>query len=192
MIIPAASGLQRMTQLSAAEHAGLIRAFSELNDKIDVFIIDTAAGISDSVTLFSRAAQENIVVVCNEPASITDAYALIKVLNRDHGQYRFRILANMIQHVQEGRELFEKLAKTTDQFLDVALDYLGIIPQDEFVKKAIQRQKAVVTAYPRSRAAVAFKNLAQKADNWPVPTTAAGHLEFFVERLIESGVNNGG
>ncbi len=183
--------MSSMTKLTTSEHAGLVRAFSELNQKIDVFIVDTAAGINESVTLFSRAAQEIIVVVCNEPTSMTDAYALIKLLNRDYGQRRFRILANMTQSVKEGRELFEKLAKTTDQFLDVALDYLGVIPDDDYVKKAIQRQKAVIDAYPRSRAAMAFKILAQKADNWPVPTTAAGHLEFFVERLIEQGIDNG-
>jgi len=191
-VIPASSGMQHMAHLNTAQHAGLVRAFSELDQKIDALIVDTAAGIHESVTLFSRAAQEIIVVVCNEPASITDAYALIKVLSRDFGQYRFHVLANMTQSVQEGKELYGKLVKTTDRFLDVALDYIGVVPFDEYVKKAIQRQKAVVDAYPRSRAAVAFKNLAQKADNWPVPTTAAGHLEFFVERLIEPSFGNGG
>ena len=92
-IVPASSGTQRMTQLSNLEHAGLINAFSELGDQIDVLIVDTAAGISDMVLSFSRAAQDVLVVVCDEPTSITDAYALIKVLSREHGVYKFKIVA---------------------------------------------------------------------------------------------------
>lgn len=189
-IVPASSGMKQMASLSAAEHAGLIRAFSELSNDIDVLLIDTAAGISDSVTSFTSAAQEVIVVVCDEPASITDAYALIKVLNRDHGVFRFHVLANMVPGAQEGREVFAKLVKVADRFLDVTLDYMGAVPFDDYLRKAVQKQRAVVDAYPRSKAAVAFKNLAQKADNWPVPTAAGGHLEFFVERLIQA--NQGG
>lgn len=183
-IVPAASGIKDMAHLSPAEHAGLIRAFSELSQEVDVLVIDTAAGISDSVTSFTRAAQEVIVVVCDEPASITDAYALIKVLNRDFGVIRFHVLANMAHSVQEGRDVFVKLVKAADRFLDVTLDYIGAVPYDEYLRKAVQKQKAVVECYPRSKAATAFKNLAQKADKWPVPAVAGGHLEFFVERLI--------
>ena len=189
-IVPASSGIKEMSELSTVEHAGLIRAFSELGQDLDVLMIDTAAGISSSVTAYTRAAQEVIVVVCDEPASITDAYALIKVLNRDHGVFRFRILANMAHSVQEGRELFGKLMKVTDRFLDVTLDYMGAVPYDDYLRKSVQKQKCVVEAFPRSKAAVAFKNLVTKADNWPIPTAAGGHLEFFVERLIQA--NHGG
>ncbi len=186
-VIPAASGIQAMAELSPAEHAGLIRAFSELSTDLDVLLVDTAAGISDGVVSFAKACQEVLVVVCDEPASITDAYALIKLLNRDHGLRRFRILANMAHTPQEGRELFAKLVKVTDRFLDeVLLDFVGAIPYDEYMRKAIKRQRAVVDAYPRSKAAQAFKSIAQRADKWPMPTVARGNLEFFVERLVQS------
>ena len=185
-IVPAASGAKRMAELSPGEAVGLIRAFSEIKTPVDVLVIDTAAGIAESVISFSRAAQEIIVVVCDEPASITDAYALIKLLNKEYGVFRFHVLANMTHTPQEGRELFAKLMKVTDRFLDVTLDYMGMVPFDEYLRKAVQRQKAVVEAFPRSKAATAFKNLAQRADNWPVPTVAGGHLEFFVERLIQA------
>lgn len=186
-IVPASSGTKMMAELSPVEHAGVIRAFSELSHDLDVLIIDTAAGIADSVVSFSRAAQEVIVVVCDEPASITDAYALIKLLSREYGIQRFRVLANMAHSAQEGRELFTKIARVTERYLDVTLDFVGVVPFDDYLRKAVKRQKAVVEAYPRSRAAMAFKTLAQKADKWPIPTGAAGHLEFFVERLIHSG-----
>ncbi|MCU7923941.1 MAG: MinD/ParA family protein [Candidatus Thiodiazotropha sp. (ex Dulcina madagascariensis)] len=184
-VVPGASGIQRMAEMSQAEHAGLIHAFSEVANSVDVLLIDTAAGISDLVVSFSRAAQEQIVVVCDEPASITDAYAIIKLLNREHGVSRFRILANMVKSVQEGRNLYNKMCRVTDQYLDVMLTYMGSIPYDEQLRKAVRSQKPVVEAYPRSRVAQAFKNLAKKADNWPVPTGVSGDLQFFVERLIQ-------
>ena len=184
-IVPASSGTQKMTQLSTLEHAGLINAFSELGDQIDVLIVDTAAGISEFVVSFLRASQELLLVVCDEPTSITDAYALIKLMNRDYGTNRFRILANQVRNEQEGRHLFEKLTRVTERFLDVALQYVGIVPYDEAVKKAVQRQKAVLDAYPRAKASLAIKALAEKVDNWPLPSSPRGHLEFFVERLVE-------
>jgi flagellar biosynthesis protein FlhG len=193
-VVPASSGLQAMAELQPSEHAGVIRAFSELHFSLDVLLIDTAAGISDSVVSFTKAAQEVLVVICDEPASITDAYALIKLLNRDYGLHRFRILANMVPSVQVGRELYRKIVAVTDRYLDVALDFMGMVPNDDYLRKAVQRQRAVSEVYPRSKSALAFKKLAQKADSWPMPASAGGRLEFFVERLImasqpETGVS---
>ncbi len=183
-IVPASSGTQAMAELNSSQHAGLIRAFSELSFDIDTLIIDTAAGITGSVISYSRAAQEVVVVLCDEPASLTDAYALLKLLNREYGINRFHILANMVNSVQEGRVLFNKLVKVTDRYLDVAMNFMGAIPQDDYLRKAVQKQRAVVDAYPRSKAAMAFKKLAQKTGSMPLPANAGGHLEFFVERLI--------
>lgn len=185
-IVPASSGVKLMAELDPMQHAGLIRAFSELSFDLDVLVVDTAAGISDSVISFTRAAQEVVVVVCDEPASLTDAYALIKVLNRDHGVQRFNVLSNMSHSAQEGREMFAKLVNVTDRYLDATLNYMGTVPYDEYLLKAVRKQRPVIDAFPRSRSAMAFKNLAQKADKWPRPEAAAGHLEFFVERLIGS------
>jgi len=185
-IIPASSGIKQMSELSPMENAGIIRAFSEISQDVDVLIIDTAAGISDSVIAFAKASQEVLVVVCDEPASLTDAYALIKVLNVEYGVQKFRVLSNMTHSAQEARDLFNKLLTVTDRYLDATLINMGTIPYDDYLRKAIKRQRSVVDAYPRSRAAMAFKNLAQKADKWPRPDAAAGHLEFFVERLIRS------
>lgn len=183
-IVPASSGLQNMSELSTAEHVGVINAFSELSVSPDVLLIDTAAGISDNVVTFSRAAQEVIVVVCDEPASITDAYALIKLLNREYGIHRFRVLTNRVQNVQDGRALYNKILRVTDRYLDVALDFMGVVPEDEYLRKAVQKQRAVVDAFPRSKSALAFKKLASKADSWPVPASVGGQLSFFIERLI--------
>lgn len=183
-IVPAPSGSLRMTRLVDREYAGLINAFSELGEEIDVLVIDTASGISDAVVNFLRASQELLLVVCDEPTSITDTYALVKLMNRDYGINRFRIIANQVRNEQEGRQLYEKLIRVTERFLDVALEYAGMVPYDETFKKAVQRQRAVVEAYPRARASLAIKALAEKVDNWPLPSSPRGHVEFFVERLV--------
>ncbi|WP_049721795.1 MinD/ParA family protein [Gilvimarinus polysaccharolyticus] len=184
-IVPAASGVQRMAHLSEAEHAGLITAFSELSSQIDVLIIDTAAGISDSVVSFARAANEILVVVCDEPSSITDAYALIKLLNKEYGVQRFRVVANMTRTSVEGQHLYNKLSGVCERFLDVALQYVGQVPFDESVRKAVQRQQAVLEYAPHSKVSQAIKLLAERVDNWPLPSGPSGRLEFFVERLLQ-------
>lgn len=186
-IVPAASGTLEMTQLSAHQHAELVHAFADVSDDIDVLIIDTAAGVSDSVLSFVRAAQEVLVVVCDEPVSITDAYALIKLVSRDSKVNRFRVLANMVRSEQEGRNMYGKLVTVTDRFLDVALQYVGSIPYDESVRKAVQSQQAVIKMFPTSKAAIAYRQLSNKAVSWPVQESPRGHLEFFVERLVQGG-----
>lgn len=190
-IAPATSGTQSMTELTPTEHAGLIRAFSELRYDIDVLIVDTAAGISDMVLSFSRAAQDIMVVVCDEPTSLTDAYALIKILNREHGVFRFKIIANMVRNLREGQELFAKLSKVTNRFLDVALELVATIPYDENIRKAVRKQKAIVDAFPSSPASLAINKLAQNALSWPIPSQPGGHLEFFIEQLVAEKVAGG-
>ena len=175
-----------MVHLSSAQHAGLIQAFSEIGDSLDVLVIDTAAGIGASVVSLVRAAHEVLLVVCDEPTSITDAYALIKLLNRDYAMDRFRVLVNMAQSPQEGRALFAKLTKITDHFLDVTLQYVGAVPFDECARRAVQKQRAVFEHFPRSKCARAFQDIALKVDSWPLLTTPGGHVEFFVERLVHN------
>ena len=183
-IVPSASGIQNMVHLSPVQHAGLIQAFSEIGDSLDVLVIDTAAGIGASVVSLVRAAHEVLLVVCDEPTSITDAYVLIKLLNRDYGMDRFRVLVNMAQSPQEGRALFAKLTKITDHFLDVSLQYVGAVPYDECARRAVQKQRAVYEHFPRSKCAQAFQGIALKVDTWPLLTVPRGHMEFFVERLV--------
>lgn len=182
-IVPASSGIQRMSELSQAEQAALIRAFGEIKRDIDVLLVDTAAGISGSVVNFARACQEIVLVACDEPTSLTDVYAFIKLLNRDYDVHHFQILANQVQDAAHGKILFAKLCKVTDRYLDVALNYLGAIPHDEHMKRSVQKQTPVVLAYPNSKSAQAFRVLARSVEALP-PTARGGGLEFFFERVI--------
>ena len=183
-VVPAASGVARMAALSAAEQAGLVQAFSALPGPLDVLIVDTAAGISESVLQFCQAAQQVLVVMRDEPTSLTDTYALIKVLSRNHGLRHFRIVANMTRDPDQGRNVFVRLQRVTDRYLDVLLEYAGEIPEDRLLQKAVQAQRAVMELYPSCPAAQAFKRLARAAGAWPTPVNASGRLEFFLERML--------
>jgi flagellar biosynthesis protein FlhG len=182
-VVPAASGVSRMADLGTSEHAAIVRGFATLPQNFDILIVDTAAGIGEQVRRFSEAAQQLIVVLCDEPASLTDAYALIKVLFREHGLRRFQVLANKVRD-GHGELLFRRLQRVTDRYLDVNLQYAGEIPEDPLLHKALKAQRAVVEAYPGSPAARALKQLARQCRQWPQQQGQGGRLEFFFERLF--------
>lgn len=190
-IIPASSGARRLTRMTLLEQAGLIRAFSELATQIDVLLVDTAAGIADSVLTFANASQELLLVLCNEPSSLTDAYALVKLMNRDFGRRRFRVVANMVADDDEGRQLLQRLAGVCDQFLDVTLRYAGAIPFDTQLRDAVKAQRAVSEYAPSAPSSLAFQRLADNIAQWPVPPGADGRLQFFVESLLSPAMAEG-
>lgn len=189
-IVPASSGLKEMAELSVAEHSGLIRSFSSLDEDIDFFIVDTAAGISDMVLSFCRAAQDVLMVVCNEATSVADAYAQMKILSKDYGINHFKILANQVHSEEEGKIMFAKLLTVTNRFLDASIELVGCVPSDANMKLALRKRSCVVSLFPHSAASVVFTQLAKSMIRWPIPHTATGHLEFFVESLINSSNNN--
>jgi len=188
-VVSAPSGSRKMASLDVRQHAALVHAFDEIKNDIDVLVVDTAPGISDMVLRLVTASREVLLVVTNEPASIVDAYAMIKVLREDYGVSSFNLVVNMVKTRQEGREIHSRLWNIVDRFLDVNIRFAGCIPDDDALRKAVQRQKAVVQAYPRSKASMAFKSMASKIDGWPLPMTPRGNLEFFLESLVQGSVS---
>jgi flagellar biosynthesis protein FlhG len=186
-LVPASSGVSRLANLTPTENAGLIHAFSELDDPLDVLVIDVAAGIADSVVMFTRAAQEVLVVVCDEPASLTDAYALIKVLSREQRVTRFNVLCNQVPNSVRGESLFKKLQGVCDRFLDVHLTHLGNVPADDYLRRAVQMQRPVVEVFPSSRSARAFREIANRLMKQRPVDQPWGGVEFFLERLVGGG-----
>jgi flagellar biosynthesis protein FlhG len=182
-IVPASSGVGKMAELNSVEQANLVRAFDDLQQNVDVLVVDTAAGISSSVITFSKACQEVIVVVCDEPASLTDAYALMKVLNQEHGIKRFQVLANMVTSAEQGRKLFGKLVNVADIYLNVSIGFLGSIPLDDRLREAVRIQVPVVEEFPNCAASLAFQRLAKTVNELPVLPPTTGNLEFFVGRV---------
>jgi len=183
-IVPASSGSFNMATLGRAQHAGLIHAFSQLLEPLDVLLVDTGAGVGDGVVTFAEAAQRIVVLVCDEPASLTDAYGLIKVLTRRRAGCKFEIVANMVETPAQGRELYEKLMRVCHRFLGITPAYFGYVPNDDYLRQAIRAQATVVEAFPGSPSARAFQRLALAADGWTPPVQARGGVEFFVERLV--------
>ncbi|MDJ0904449.1 MAG: MinD/ParA family protein [Woeseiaceae bacterium] len=183
-IVPASSGNFSMTDLAPAGQAAIIQAFGQMSDQPDVLVIDTAAGISPGVARFVQAAQHAVVVVCDEPASLTDAYALIKVFSRNYGISHFQVITNMSTSNAAGRLLFDKLNRVAERYLDVVLRHLGDVPRDEYLVKAVQQQRAVVDSYPNSASGNAFRRIAGAVERLPAPTRSRGGIEFFFERLF--------
>lgn len=192
-IVPGASGEKSMMDLDAVERAAIIRAFEGLDYHPDILLIDTAAGISASVVEFVKAAHQVLVVVCDEPASITDAYAIIKVLSKDFGVRRFQIVTNMTRSAAEGRTLFQKIAKVADRYLDVVLHHLGNVPYDAKLRRAVQEQRAIVDSNPDCWSGRAFRDMAERIRTWPAPSADAssGDLSFFFEKLLSQPDGNG-
>jgi flagellar biosynthesis protein FlhG len=184
-VIPAGSGARRLAQLPNSEHAAIIRAFDDLARPPEYLLVDTAAGLSDNVSMFAAAADDVLLVVCDEPASLTDSYAVIKVLSRDFGVRRFRMVANMMQNEGSARQLHRKLSRVCDRFLEVVIDFSGWIPHDERLRQAIRRQSAVVDLWPSSRSALAFKQLAAAVECWAQAERAGtDRIAFFGDRAL--------
>jgi flagellar biosynthesis protein FlhG len=184
-VVPASSGVTRMAALSLSEQSGIMQAFSALPGPLHVLIVDTAAGIGESVLQFCQAAQQVLVVLRDEPTSLTDTYALIKVLSRDRGVRQFRVLTNLSRDPDQGQTVFRRLQRVTDRYLEVALDHIGDVPEDFSLQKSVQSQRPVLEAFPSSPAARAFKTLARVVNQWPLPAGPSGRIEFFMERMLK-------
>ncbi len=184
-ILPASSGVSEMLTLSAGQKLTLLEAMDELEDEVDYLIVDTGAGINDNVLYFNLAAQERLVVLTPEPTSLTDAYALIKVMQQNHEVHDFRILVNMAPDLKTAKDVFSRLYKACDHFLaGVALDFAGVIPRDPGVRKAVINQKPFCIQDPSGPACRAVTELAKTIQTWDVPDTLDGNIKFFWKRLL--------
>lgn len=189
-VVPSASGNRLLSQIGRLESYGLINEFSRLTAPLDALVIDTAAGVHDSVLTFCGAAQQVLIVLCDEPASITDAYATIKLLNRENRVARFLVVVNKANSERHGRDVFDRLNRVTHRFLDVQLELLSVVPLCDHLGRSIRQQRAVVEAYPRSRSATAIDKLARKFERLRKPVGPSGACEFFVERLVEHSLTS--
>ncbi|KAB0667200.1 MinD/ParA family protein [Oryzomonas japonica] len=185
-VIPAGSGVQEVTSLSQHDKLRLLDELDILEEQFDIMIVDTEAGISENVTYFTVAAQEIIVVVSPEPTSITDVYALIKLLATRYSEHHFKVLVNMAKDSEDALEVFRKLANVAGRFLDISLDYLGCVVKDEKVVEAVKRQKAVYDLFPDSEAATCFTTLARRVIENTCQTRLKGNIQFFFRRFLDN------
>lgn len=184
-VAPAGSGVQRYTALGQEERLRLMDELETLEEDFDILIIDTESGISKNVTYFNVAAQEILLVVAPEPTSITDSYALIKLLTNFHDERHFKVLVNMAKDSGEGLQVFKKLSHVVSRFLDVSLDYVGCVVRDDLLLDAVRRQKSVVDLYPRAAASNCFAALAETLIEQRVDHRVKGNIQFLFRRHFE-------
>ena len=185
-ILPASSGIQELTHLTRVQKIDIFTQLDRLIDSVDILLIDTAAGISPNVMDFNATAQEIVVVVSPEPTSITDAYALMKVLSLKYSEKVCKLLVNMTTRPEEGREVFRQLHLVTDRFLDISSEYLGCILYDAKVTKGVKNQKIVSELYPDAQSSGCFKDLARKIANSPPLNLPQGGSNLFWRHLVQN------
>ena len=161
-ILPSASGIQEISTLSTNQKLVLQDEFKALQSPPDFVLIDTSAGIAENVMYFNMIAKEILVVVTPEPTSLTDAYALIKILYRKHAKKRFRLLVNMVKSADEAKEVYLRLAQATNHFLHLAIEHLGFVVYDENMSKAVKKQKLLAELYSDSPSVKCLREVAEK------------------------------
>jgi flagellar biosynthesis protein FlhG len=159
-ILPASSGVPDLANLGPEDHRQLGEILRSIAGQFDVVLVDTAAGIGPSVLWFNTFVDYNILVLTPDPTAMTDAYALIKVLSRDHQRKRFHLLVNQVKNDQEARQVYDHLARVASHFLNLSLTYLGGVPRDEAVRQGVRNQTAFVRIAPQSKAAQALSRVA--------------------------------
>lgn len=185
-ILPASSGIPELADLDKHQKMFLLTELDDYLENIDVVLIDTGAGISKNVLFFNVAAQERIVVANNEPTSITDAYALIKVLASQYGEKHYNLLVNDLTKPHDGEMVYRTLLRVTERFLGrgISLEYLGVIPHDEAIPRAVLKQQPVLTLFPQAKVSRSFSSLAKRLWNLSAPIETGSNIKFFWRRLL--------
>lgn len=184
-ILPAGNGIQELTKLSEHDRLRIFEEFDEYNEYIDILLIDTSAGISENVSFFCTSVQEIIILVTPEPTSITDAYALIKVLYNKYNEKNFNLIVNLAKNEDEAKEVYKRLSIVTEKFLKLDLSYLGFVRYDENVKKAVKAQEAFINAFPNTNASIDIIDIANKIIDSDV--RCKGSMQFFLSNML-SGI----
>lgn len=165
-VLPASSGVSEMADISAGDQGDLLTLLTQLFRMYDVVLLDTGAGITSTVIRFNQVAHENIVLLTPEPTSITDAYALIKVLRNRTGRNRFYLLINMVKNEGEGLQVGKHLSDVVHRFLEIETSYLGHVVMDDNVQRAVLKQRAFSQVFPNSPAAGCLREVVKKVSLW--------------------------
>lgn len=184
-IIPASSGVYEVTNISDDSKRSLLAAFESIYGIYDYLLIDTSAGIGSNVLYFNSAAEKVLVILDPEPTSITDAYAVIKVLSNE-GVRNFEVLVNRAAIGNDGKDTFKKLLNATDRFLNVNVNFIGCIQEDDSVVESIMKQTPLLSIYPSTRASRDYVRVAKKIESLPRSNKTGGGLQFFFESLIRN------
>jgi len=189
-ILPAASGFDEITSLGEDQRLALLSHFENYQEDIDILLIDTGAGIGQNVMYFSSVARQIMVVATSEPTSITDAYAVMKVLATRYGEKQFTLLVNNVGNENTAKGVYQNLADVAERFLNISIDYAGFIPNDPNFRKAVSRQKPLLELFPEATSARAFSALAKNIMKHQDEQSMKSSLQFCWRRLLIK--DNGG
>jgi flagellar biosynthesis protein FlhG len=186
-IIPGGSGFASLTQLNEGQKLTLLGEFEALADQADIILVDTGAGISSNVLYFNAASDECIVIATTEPTSITDAYAMMKVMSQEYKTRYFKLIVNMTESEKDAKRVFGSLSNALDKFLkDVVLAYLGHIPFDRQLQQAVQKRSLLLDQTPDAAAARAMKTIASAILNQEESNRSRGNLTFFMNKVFQT------
>ena len=187
-IIPASSGLQKLSELTLQQRTHLVESFADLDQELDFFLIDTAAGISHNVIHFLLSAQEVIVVSAPEPTAIVDAYAVIKIILAEDHSKDVRVLVNSVERAEEAEEVFHQINSVVKRFLNREIVYTGHIERDAHVLQAVRSQVLVAQRFPEAPASRCFRALALRVAN-EEKSRASAVDGLIWEKLLNDWVN---
>ncbi len=185
VIIPAASGIEEVQALTAADKLLLMTEVERIAHHYDFLLIDTPAGIGSDVMYFNSAAGEVVCVITGEPTSLTDSYALMKVLHTTYGEKSFWIVVNDVASEAEAQTAFNSLANAVQKFLRVETRMLGWVQSDAMVRQSVMDRRPITLEYPSSRAAIRLADVARRlADSRPEQGVKGG-MQFFFQQLLQ-------
>lgn len=181
-LVSGGSGIRELANFDERRMAVVIEKLSYLDTISDIILIDTGAGISDTVINFIKASSETIIITTPEPTSLTDAYAVVKTVHSDGGATRFKVLVNRAESETEAEEVYGKISKVSKHFLDIELESIGFIPYDSNLLKAVKRQEPVMIGFPETEAAKSIEKVGLKLLNIEAHEAKSG-LKTFLKRF---------
>ena len=182
-LVPGASGLKKMANISQLQAASIVRAFNTFEEELDYLIVDLSAGISSATLAFMVACPRRFIVVRDDPLSIADAFATMKVLMQDFGMTEIYLLPNGMKSQEDGKLLFDRIDRACGHFMFRSINYIGTIEQDINIMLALRKYQSVFESAPNSLGADDFRRLASLTESLEPIIYASNVLEFFIERV---------
>ncbi|MBF0096645.1 MAG: MinD/ParA family protein [Magnetococcales bacterium] len=188
-VLPAASGVAELSDMNEGQRTALMDHIDQWNAEFDVVLVDTGAGISPNVRFFVLAVERIMVVATPDPASVTDAYALMKVMFNNHRVSHFDLVVNQVKNGAEAKDVYRTLSRVAEKYLNIGLNYAGHIPDDVLLVQAVRQRKTVSELFPHAPSSLAFGQLSENLMRLlQQKRQDDGRMVFFWRRLLEESV----
>ncbi len=186
-VLPGFSGIEEIGEIEDFTSAKLIQELAEISDRYDYVIIDTSAGIDNKVVSFVRASSRTYVITTPEPTSMTDAYALIKSINKIYGYSRFKLVVNMATSKKEGMEVYRRLRESCKKFINMDLQLAGVLPNTKNMTAVIKKKEVFVKLFPEDKLTKELKMIISKETGESVPAETGKSFWGRVLRFLSRG-----